>query len=1058
MNDTGQLVVNATVTSAGDITNLAVKTGQNEPDPNTANDTAGATASALPAADVALEKIVDRSDALVGETVTFTVRATNRGPSPATGVIIADTLPAGLTFVSATPSQGTYNSATGTWTVGSLDLQNDATLSIVTTADQPGALVNNAAVSTQDQFDPNPLNNSAAASVNAAPNADLRVTKAVSDSAPGVGTLLTYTVAVTNFGPSEATSATIHDLLPSGLSFVSAMPSHGTYDPTIGVWTIDAIPVTATRVLSITARVTAAGSLVNAATRQSSAPVDPNPANDGDDVTSAPALIADLAVTKTPGSPAVAAGEPVTWTIVVTNNGPSDVAGASVTDVVPAALTGVTWTCVASAGSTCVTSGSGSIATTVSLAASGTATFSVGGLVAPSVTDLLANTVSVAVPAGTTDPDLTNNAATSVVGVTAVADVQVTKTGPSSVTPGSTAPYMTTIINAGVSVAAGVSLGESTPAGLVLSTVGGACTAVPCTIGTLAPGESRVVTLGFAVPASYVGSNPFVVTATAGSASSDPNPANNSSSVATAVTVSADVSITKSGPTSALPGSAVTYMMTVTNAGPSDAASVTVSDPTPAGLTFMSNAGDCTTAFPCSLGTIPAGATRTITATFNVSRSPGPPASIANVATVASTTFDPVPANNTASAVISSVSRSVRCDIDGDGVEEIVTGAGPGGDPHVRVFNLAKGTEMASFYAYDLPFGGGVFVACGDVDGDGLADVITGKGPGGDPHVRAFSLASGSPVEIASFNAYPGSFAGGVRVAVGDINGDGLADIITGAGPGAAPQVRAFSLAGGGVTEVASFLAYDPGFTGGVFVAGGDVNGDGIAEIITGTYQGGGPVRVFDVGPLGVSELTSFFAYFSQFQGPVRVAVADVNCDGMADIITAAGPGGGPHVRAFSLAGGGLSELASFYAYDPAFCDVGSSLDPVVCDGVYVTGADVNGDGVAEIITGTNQGEGGPVRIFQVGPGGVTELTHFFAYFSLFRGPVRVAAADVGDQRRNSLDSPWASGREDRGEPSGHRGLVPRSGIHPSNAFVDRDSVAPGERGPPLRVNELLGV
>src|SRR4029077_16868645 len=159
-------------------------------------------------------------------------------------------------------------------------------------------------------------------------------------------------------------------------------------------------------------------------------------------------------------------------------------------------------------------------------------------------------------------------------------------------------------------------------------------------------------------------------------------------------------------------------------------------------------------------------------------------------------------------------------------------------------------TEMASFYAYDLPFGGGVFVACGDVDGDGLADVITGKGPGGDPHVRAFSLASGSPVEIASFNAYAPTFAGGVHVAVGDVNGDGRADIITGAGPGGAPHVRAFSLAGGGVTELASFLAYDPAFTGGVFVAGGDVNGDGIAEIIAGTTRAGGPVRVFAIdGP-----------------------------------------------------------------------------------------------------------------------------------------------------------------------------------------------------------------
>ena len=106
------------------------------------------------------------------------------------------------------------------------------------------------------------------------------------------------------------------------------------------------------------------------------------------------------------------------------------------------------------------------------------------------------------------------------------------------------------------------------------------------------------------------------------------------------------------------------------------------------------------------------------------------------------------------------------------------------------------------------------------------------------------------------------------------------------------------SLAGGGVTELASFYAYDPSFTGGVFVAGGDVNGDGIAEIITGTTRAGGPVRVFTIGGPGrVAELTSFFAYFPAFEGPVRVAAADVNGDGLADIITGAGPGGGPHVR-----------------------------------------------------------------------------------------------------------------------------------------------------------------
>ena len=244
-------------------------------------------------------------------------------------------------------------------------------------------------------------------------------------------------------------------------------------------------------------------------------------------------------------------------------------------------------------------------------------------------------------------------------------------------------------------------------------------------------------------------------------------------------------------------------------------------------------------------------------------------------------------------------------------------------------------------------------------------------------------------MEIASFLAYDPAFAGGVRVAAGDVDGDGIVDIITGAGSGSGPHVRAFSLAGG-VTEIASFFAYAPSFTGGVLVASGDVTGDGRAEIITGTTRAGGPVRVFQVDSTAVSEVTSFFPYFDVFRGQVRVAAADVNGDGFADIITGVGPGGGPHVQAFSLSNGALVNLASFYAYDPLWCDVNPFVNPVHCDGVYVGSADFTGDGLAEIITGTNR-QGGPLRVFQIGPDGISELLNFFPYFDRFQGPVRVA-------------------------------------------------------------------
>ena len=121
-------------------------------------------------------------------------------------------------------------------------------------------------------------------------------------------------------------------------------------------------------------------------------------------------------------------------------------------------------------------------------------------------------------------------------------------------------------------------------------------------------------------------------------------------------------------------------------------------------------------------------------------------------------------------------------------------------------------TEVASLLRVRSGVRGGVSVAAGDVTGDGVADIITGAGAGGGPHVRVFSLAGGVVTEVASFFAYDPAFAGGVSVAAGDVTGDGVAEIITGAGPGGGPHVRAFSLAGGVVTEVASFFAYDPAF------------------------------------------------------------------------------------------------------------------------------------------------------------------------------------------------------------------------------------------------------
>ncbi len=308
----------------------------------------------------------------------------------------------------------------------------------------------------------------------------------------------------------------------------------------------------------------------------------------------------------------------------------------------------------------------------------------------------------------------------------------------------------------------------------------------------------------------------------------------------------------------------------------------------------------------------------------------------------------------------------------------ILTAPGPGGGPLVRSFT---GTGLARDFglcAYAPAFTGGVFLTTGQAAGIAQSNIVTGAGGGGGPHVRAFG-ADGSDAGV-SFFAYDPSFLGGVRVATCDVNGDGTADLVTGAGPGGGPHVRV--LDGVSRAELASFFAYDAGFTGGVFVACGDVDGKGLPEIITGADAGGGPhVRVFALdaaAPGGVVPLVEFFAFDPRFTGGVRVAAGDVDGHKRASIIVAAGPGGGPHVRVLELAGSGLQELASFFAYAPGFTG-----------GVFVAAGNVNGDARAEIVTGAGPGGGPHVRVFT--GTGLDAGVSFFAYDPGFTGGVTVA-------------------------------------------------------------------
>jgi len=565
-------------------------------------------------ADLSLTKTVDNAAPNVGSNVTFTVTVNNAGPDAATNVAVRDTLPAGLTFVSSTASQGAYDSGTGIWTMGTINNAANAALQIVARVDDTSVKTNTAQVSASDQIDADstPNNNLAGeddqASVTLTPaTADLSLTKSVNTATPNLGSNVTFTLTVANAGPNGATNVAVTDILPAGLTFVSSSPGQGTFNSGTGLWTVGSVASGGNASLQITASVDSTGTKTNVAEITASDQRDPDstpnnnaPAEDDRASITVTPPVADLSLTKTVNTATPNVGQNVTFTITVNNAGPSPAAGVAVTDLLPAGLT-----FVASTGSQGTYDSGTGLWTIGALPNSGNATLQI--LARVNTTGVKTNTAQISA-SDQADPDSTPNNSleneddqASISLTPQISDLSLTKTV-SEMSPniGQNVTFTVTVANAGFNAATNVAVTDRLPEGMTF------VSSTPSqgsynrnngvwTVGTINAGATAMLQI-LATPTT-VGTKTNTAEITASDQfDPDSTPNNNAPSEDDQASVAltpqvADLSVAKTiSDTTPDVGSNSTFTITVSNAGPNSATNVSLTDNLPAGIVFVSAA------------------------------------------------------------------------------------------------------------------------------------------------------------------------------------------------------------------------------------------------------------------------------------------------------------------------------------------------------------------------------------------------------------------------------------------------------------------------------------
>ncbi len=652
-------------------------------DPNSANNTATVTTLVgTSGPDLIVTNTDTPNPVQAGNNITYTQVVTNTGSTAIASGTFAEATPANTTFVSITPPAGWICAGFPASPCTAITVAAGASGSFIVVYKVNAGTVSGTVIT--DTATVNATNQSFGANsatvtdvVGTAAQADVALSTAYSPYIVLAGNSITYTQTITNNGPAAATGVSFTEPTPGPTTFESVLAPAGWTCTTPAVGSTGNVvcndtaslgsATSADIVIVVNVPANTAGGPVTANSSVTATTSDPNLSNNSTTLVIGVGDRCDLAVTNAGTPSPVVAGNNITYTQVITNGGPSNCTTATLSEPTPANTTfvsaavvttgGGTWTCPNTAPLSCtnpgVPPGSTGTVTVVYQVAAGTAAGTI-----------ISDTVTVA--SATNETNSTNNTATVNIAVTsaAQADLSVTNSGPTTVTAGTTATYTQTVTNAGPHAATTPKLVESLPAGTTALTLTGPAgwtcvlATLTCTDGANLPPSTTTTVFTFVVtvPSTIAQGTNLSQTDTVSSTTSDPNSGNNAVTVGTYVLDSADLSITNTpAPVPVQAGSNIVYTQLVTNAGPSTATTVSLTETLPANtiaVTLTGPAGwTCTVAtLTCTDPSLAPGTPATITYTVKVTAGTAPGTAINETASVNSSITDPNTANNTATA------------------------------------------------------------------------------------------------------------------------------------------------------------------------------------------------------------------------------------------------------------------------------------------------------------------------------------------------------------------------------------------------------------------------